>query len=108
MIILIASGHDFSRMAKYEKQSGGTLVIPAEYAEDENTAPVGNGKIIDLVLPLLVLIGGCVFGMLYTGGILEGKSVADAFADCESARGLVIGSFIALVFTFILYIPRKV
>lgn len=44
MIILIASGHDFSRMAKYEKQSGGTLVIPAEYAEDENTAPVGNGK----------------------------------------------------------------
>ena len=108
MIILIASGHDFSRMAKYEKQSGGTLVIPAEYAEDENTAPVGNGKIIDLVLPLLVLIGGCVFGMLYTGGILEGKGVADAFADCESARGLVIGSFIALVFTFILYIPRKV
>lgn len=107
MIILIASGHDFSRMAKYEKQSGGTLVIPAEYAEDENTAPVGNGKIIDLVLPLLVLIGGCVFGMLYTGGILEGKSVADAFADCESARGLVIGSFIALVFTFILIFPVR-
>lgn len=95
MIILIASGRDFSRMARYEKQSGGTLVIPAEYADDEGSAPVGNGKIIDLILPLVVLIGGCVFGMLYTGGILDGKSVAEAFAECESARGLVIGSFIA-------------
>lgn len=42
--------------------------------------------------------------MLYTGGILEGASVSDAFANCESARGLVIGSFIALVFTFLLYV----
>lgn len=35
---------------------------------------VGNGKILDLLLPLIVLIGGCIFGMLYTGGILEGAS----------------------------------
>ena len=108
MFILIWANKDFSRMAKFEEQSGGTLVIPAEYADDENSAPEGNGKIIDLILPLLVLIGGCIFGMLYTGGILEGKSIAQSFADCESARGLVIGSFIALVFTFVLYIPRKV
>ena len=60
-------------MAAFEKESGSTLVIPAEYADDESTAPVGNGRIMDLVLPLLVLIGSCVFGMLYTGGILEGR-----------------------------------
>ena len=108
MLVLIWTGKDFSRMAAFEKKSGGTLVIPEEYADDESSAPVGNGRIIDLVLPLFVLICGCIFGMLYTGGILEGKGVADAFANCESARGLVIGSFIALVFTFALYIPRKV
>ena len=62
-------------MADFEKESGGTLVIPAEYAEDDSMAPVGNGRIIDLILPLIVLIGGCIFGMLYTGGILEGKGV---------------------------------
>lgn len=107
MIIIIWSGKDFSRMADFEKESGGTLVIPAEYAEDDSMAPVGNGRIIDLILPLIVLIGGCIFGMLYTGGILEGKGVAEAFANCESARGLVIGSFMTLIFTFILYIPRK-
>ena len=95
-------------MAEFEKKSGDSLVIPAEYADDKETAPEGNGKIIDLVLPLVVLIGACVFGLLYTGGILQGVPVAQAFAECDSARGLVIGSFIALLFTFILYLPRKV
>lgn len=78
-------------MAAFEKESGSTLVIPAEYADNESTAPVGNGRIMDLVFPLLVLIGSCIFGMLYTGGILEGKSIIDAFAECNSAKGLVDG-----------------
>lgn len=108
MLFLIWANKDFSRMAAFERKSGDSLVIPSEYADDEDTAPDGNGKIIDLVLPLIVLIGSCVFGMLYTGGILEGTSVQDAFANCDSARGLVIGSFIALIFTFFLYLPRKV
>ena len=107
MLFLIWTGKDFSKMAELERRSGGKLVIPDEYKEDQLEA-IGNGTILDLILPLLVLIGGCVFGMLYTGGILEGVGVADAFANCESARGLVIGSFIALVFIFVLYIPRKV
>lgn len=108
VLFIIFVDKDFSRMAAFEKESGSTLVIPAEYAETESTAPVGNGRILDLVLPLLVLIGSCVFGMLYTGGILEGKGIADAFAECDSAKGLVMGSFMALVFTFVLYVSRKV
>ena len=105
MAFIIFVNKDFSRMADFAEESGNTLVIPEEYAEDESTAPVGRGGIIDLVLPLLVLIGSCVFGMLYTGGILEGKGIADAFAECSSAKGLVMGSFMALVFTFVLYVP---
>lgn len=108
MLFIIFLNKDFSRMAAFEKESGSTLVIPAEYADNESTAPVGNGRIMDLVFPLLVLIGSCIFGMLYTGGILEGKSVIDAFAECNSAKGLVMGSFMALVFTLILYVPRKI
>ena len=96
MLFIIFLNKDFSRMAAFEKESGSTLVIPAEYADNESTAPVGNGRIMDLVFPLLVLIGSCIFGMLYTGGILEGKSVIDAFAECNSAKGLVMGSFMAL------------
>ena len=108
MLFIIFLNKDFSRMAAFEKESGSTLVIPAEYADNESTAPVGNGRIMDLVLPLLVLIGSCVFGMLYTGGILEGKSIIDAFAECSSAKGLVMGSFMALVFTLISFMyPEK-
>lgn len=108
MFFIIFMDRDFSRMAVFEKQSGSTLVIPSEYQEDKADQPIGNGRIIDLVLPLIVLIGGCVFGMLYTGGILEGKGIADSFADCDSSHGLVIGSFISLIATFLLYIPRRV
>jgi Na+/H+ antiporter NhaC len=46
--------------------------------------------------------------MLYTGGIMEGKSIADAFADCDSAKALVLGSFISFVFVALLYLPRGV
>lgn len=107
MLFIIFLNKDFSRMAAFEKESGSTLVIPAEYADDESTAPVGNGRIMDLVLPLLVLIGSCVFGMLYTGGILEGKSIIDAFAECSSAKGLVMGSFMALVLLLSFMYPEK-
>ncbi len=72
------------------------------------TGEDGQGKIWDLVLPLLVLILGCLYGMLYTGGIHEGKSIAEAFADCDSTLGLMFGGFMANVFTAAIYLPRKV
>ena len=46
--------------------------------------------------------------MLYTGGILEGNSITESFANCDSAKSLVLGSFFTLIITFLLYIPRKV
>jgi Na+/H+ antiporter NhaC len=46
--------------------------------------------------------------MVYTGGFFEGESFVNAFANCDASMGLVMGSFLALVFVFILYIPRKV
>ena len=45
---------------------------------------------------------------MYTGGILEGATIQESFANSEASRGLVIGSFMGLVFTFIFYIPRKI
>lgn len=46
--------------------------------------------------------------MLYTGGLFKGESVVDAFANCSSSRALVLGSFFTIIFTFLLYVPRKV
>ncbi len=106
MVFIIVSERDFATMGRAVKE----FKIPAEYrdnvAAEENVS--GNGKIIDLVLPLVVLIGACVYGMLYTGGIDEGKTVAEAFADCDASAALSMGSFISLIFIFLLYLPRGV
>ena len=111
MVFIIVSGRDFATMGAVVRKNKENFYIPPEYrdAVDEETKVSGNGKIIDLTLPLIVLICACIYGMLYTGGIHnEGVSIADAFADCDSSKALVFGSFIAFVFTGLLYLPRKV
>ena len=110
MIFIIVSGRDFATMSDSIRANQKEFFIPEEYKynveAEENIR--GNGKIMDLVLPLIVLIISCIYGMLYTGGIFEGKSIANSFSDCDSSQALVLGSFIAFLFTAVLYIPRKI
>ena len=111
MIFIIVSGRDFATMGSNVRKNNEHFEIPAEYGDsgEEEQKISGNGKIIDLMLPLIVLIGACIYGMLYTGDIHdEGVTIAAAFADCDSSKGLVFGSFTAFVFTGLLYLPRKV
>ncbi|AOH38776.1 MAG: Na+/H+ antiporter NhaC family protein [Dialister sp.] len=109
MLFMIWSGKDYSKMKALEEKERNELYISTEPVEEESvTKPEGNGTIIDLILPLFVLIGFCIFGMLYTGGILNGVSVGQAFSQCDSMRGLVIGAFAALLITMFWYLPRKV
>ena len=75
-----------------------------DHVETVNT----NGRVSDLVIPIIFLIISCICGMLYTGGILEGAGFIEAFANCDASFGLVLGSFVTLIFIFILYIPRKI
>ena len=111
MFFIVLTGKDFGAMAKSVSESEEHFVVPKEY-EDTEYASVppndGKGRMVDLILPLVVLICACVYGMLYTGGISEGKSIADAFADCDASKGLVFGSFVALAVTGFLYLPRRV
>lgn len=110
MFFIVITGRDFATMGAAVRKSNEHFEIPAEYRDnvtaEQNT--VGNGKIIDLILPLIVLISVCIYGMLYTGGIHEGKSIADAFADCNASKALALGSFIALIFISALYLPRRI
>lgn len=110
MAFIVVTGRDFATMGAEVRKNNEHFEIPDEYkdnvAEEQSTG--GKGKIIDLVLPLIVLIGVCIYAMLYTGGINDGKSIADAFADCDAAKSLALGSFIALIFISALYLPRRV
>lgn len=106
LIYLIISDFDFGPMKKYEQRVLASGKIDA--VEGQEIAIYGNGRVYDLVLPILVLIASCVAAMLYTGGILEGADIVTAFANCASSTSLVLGSFFTLIFTFILYLPRKI
>lgn len=79
-----------------------------DYEEVEEMEISNRGKVYDLLLPVIFLIASCVTGMIYTGGFFDGIGFIEAFTNCDASRGLVLGSFITLVFTFILYIPRKI
>ena len=111
MLFIIWTARDFAAMGESIRENSKKFVIPKEYADAEQKSAdmeLGHGKIIDLILPLIVLIAACIYGMLYTGGIHEGRTIAEAFANCDSAKSLVLGSFIAFVFTGFLYLPRRI
>lgn len=106
MLFIIIADFDFSAMKKYNEQvekTGHEKTI-----EGETQVIAGTGKVIDLVLPIIVLIVFCISGMVYTGGILDGANIVDAFANCNSSLSLVLGSFFTLVFIFIFYMVRRV
>ena len=63
---------------------------------------------MDLVLPIIVLIVFSVIGLIYVGGFWDGASFIDAFADTDAYVGLPWGSMIALLFTIIYLLCRKV
>ena len=108
MCFLVWSEKDFSEMGASIRKNAREFYVPPEYADVKEEKIEGRGKIYDLLLPLAVLIAACIYGMLYTGGIHDGLSVAEAFANCDSSKSLVLGSFIAFVFTGLLYLPRRV
>ena len=68
----------------------------------------GNGKVIDLVFPIISLIICCVIGMIYTGGFFSGTDFVTAFSNCDASLGLMMGSFFALVITILFYVIRRI
>lgn len=67
-----------------------------------------QGKVIDLLLPILVLIAVTVAEMLNTGGYFSGeRAAAAAFGNANVNLSLVMGVIVALFVAFIMYIPRK-
>ncbi len=65
-----------------------------------------NGKVYDLIVPILVLIVFAILGMLYAGGYFEGADFATAIGE-DPITGLCIGAVVALVVSACMYLPRK-
>lgn len=112
IVIITLMGLDYGPMRKHEEnaiRTGDVYTTPDRpYAGQDGEVAAGKGKVRDLVIPVLILIVLCVAGMVYTGGILEGASIKDAFANCDASLGLSLGSALALIIVIIYFILRKV
>lgn len=111
MIFLAVTKFDFGPMKKHEKNAmKGDLFTTSDrpYGEADNEMTTPEGKVIDLVFPIAVLIIACIIGMIYTGGFFSGESFIDAFANADASKGLVIGGGVTLLIAFCFYMIRGV
>lgn len=112
MVIFIAKFKaDYGPMRLHEENAmKGDLFTTRNNVYPEDDAPNhSKGKVIDLIIPVVILIVFCVLGMLYTGGLFtDNVGIVDAFADCDAAYGLALGSIGALIINVIYFMCRKV
>jgi len=107
---------DYGPMAKFEKIAHETGELSGNAGSEEET---GNpkGKVIDLVLPVLVLIITSTIGMIYVGGFFGvdawgGTDFAGdfigSFGNTDAFIGLPWGGIIALIVIVAYLVSRRV
>ena len=114
MITITLMKFDFGPMKKFEGSSKSIIEESKEKIEEiKERQENSKGRVIDLVLPVVVLIFACVIGMIYSGGFFaageEGyKDFITAFSNSDASVGLVYGSFVTLIFAVIFFMLRRV
>ena len=115
ILALVAMKFDYGPMRKFEEKAakGDLSALTADAGESANP----NGRVIDLIFPVLVLIVTCTLGMIYVGGFfgvdMSGNpsfagDFIGAFGNTDAFVGLPWGGIIALVLTVIYLVARKV
>lgn len=111
MVMFIAlSGADYGSMRMHERnaEKGDLFTTRSTVYEKDDEPAHTKGKVIDLILPVIILIIFCVVGMIYTGGFFDGAGFVDAFANCDAAYGLSLGSVGALLVIIGYFLLRRV
>ena len=115
ILAIVAMKFDYGPMRRFEEKAakGDLSALAQEAGESANP----NGRVIDLILPVLVLIVTCTPGMLYVGGFFGVDMSGDpsfagdfigAFGNTDAFAALPWGGVIALVLTVIYLVARKV
>ncbi len=114
MITIAVLKFDYGPMKKHEENAKNGDIFTTKMEEQvEQLTPNEKGRVCDLVVPVVMLIIACVFGMIYSGGFFDAESdgyrnFITAFSNSDASVGLVYGSFIALILTIIFFLFRRV
>ncbi|MBR4098596.1 MAG: Na+/H+ antiporter NhaC family protein, partial [Clostridium sp.] len=118
IIALVLMKADYGPMARHERNAieKGDLFSTTERVEGEGFDANPKGRVMDLILPIIVLIVFSVAGLLYIGGFFGvdlwggtdcvGDIVA-SFGNTDATVGLPWGSVIALVLIIAYLICRR-
>lgn len=96
---------DYGSMLKFEEEAAQGK--DESKLKDEEIEPSKEGKVIDLLFPVIILIVSCFIGLIYTGGFFDGKDLFTAFSNCDGGKGLVYGSFVSLMIIILFYQFRR-
>lgn len=111
VIFITVTAFDFGLMKKHEDNAakGDLFTSGAEEFEQISEDEVNpNGKVIDLVLPVAVLIVSAIGAMIYTGFLGGATDIITAFSGCDAETSLIFATLITIFFMLVLYLPRKV
>lgn len=118
IITLSVLNFDYGKMKKFEikAERDNDLSVLALSEEEERTLRVdgpetpAKGKLFDLIIPIIVLIVLCVWGLVHNGfEANEGQGTfVDAFSSTDAYVGLPWGSILALIVIVIYLVARKV
>lgn len=113
---------DYGPMKLHEKNAnnGDLFTFGGQVGNDSDEEPATNkARVIDLVLPIIILIAICVFSLFYVGRCMGEEWVfasanydpslnfIDAFSNTDATVGLPWGGLVALVFTIIYFVARR-
>ena len=101
---------DYGPMAKHEKnamEKGDLFTFGEEVTDGVKPLPDAKGKIIDILIPIIILIVFCVIGLLFAGG-WPGANFMTAFGDTDATIGLPWGGVVVLFITMIYLLLRRV
>ncbi len=117
MVAITVMKFDYGKMRIHEENAlNGDLFTSdaetfADSAADDDANP--NGKVIDLIIPVVLLIVACVIGLIYSGGFFDSTSgsyhnVIEAFSGADASVGLLYGSFCTLILSVAYFMIRRV
>ena len=110
IIVMTCLNIDYGPMRTHELNAAKGDLYTTPERPFENAAEMKfnpDGKVIDLVIPVIILIIGCVSSMIYVGFQNGGHDLITAFADTSAFDALPLGSLIALIINMIYFMVRR-
>ena len=110
IIVMTCLNIDYGPMKTHEDNAAKGDLYTTEhrpYADASEMKFNPNGKTIDLVIPVIILIICCVAGLLIVGFQGGGHDILTAFANTSAGPALALGGLVALIIDMIYFMIRR-